>query len=75
MGALWEILQSGLMYGHYRKTTSTEDRLAYVEQQLASTQETLKKLVIKLEEIHGLDVDGDGTVGGGTVNKPQEPPR
>ena len=65
MGALWEILQSGLMYGHYRKTTSTEDRLAYVEQQLASTQETLKKLVIKLEEIHGLDVDGDGTVGGG----------
>ena len=48
MGALWEILQSGLMYGHYRKTTSTEDRLAYVEQQLASTQETLKKLVIKL---------------------------
>ena len=70
MGVLWEILQSGLMYGHYRKTTSTEDRLAYVEQQLASTQETLKKLVLKLEELHGLDIDGDGT-----VNKPQDPPR
>jgi hypothetical protein len=50
------------MYGHYRKTNSTEERLEFVEQQLASTQETLKKLVIKLEEIHGLDVDVDGTV-------------
>jgi len=57
------------MYGHYRKTNSTEERLEFVEQQLASTQETLKKLVIKLEEIHGLDVDGDGTVGGGTVGQ------
>lgn len=63
MGALWEILQSGLMYGHYRKTTSTEDRLEFVEQQLARTQETLKNLVKKIEEIHGLDVDQDGKVG------------
>jgi hypothetical protein len=63
MGALWEILQSGLMYGHYRKTTSTEERLEFVEQQLARTQETLKALVRKIEEIHGLDVDGDGSVG------------
>jgi hypothetical protein len=65
MGALWEIIQSGLMYGHYRKTNSTEERLAFVEQDLARTQETLKQLVRKLEEIHGLDIDGDGT-----VNKP-----
>lgn len=64
MGALWEILQSGLMYGHYRKTASTEERLALVEQQLVRLQETLKALVKKIEEIHGLDVDGDGTVGG-----------
>jgi hypothetical protein len=63
MGVLWEIIQSGLMYGHYRKTNSTEERLAFVEQDLARTQETLKSLVKKLEEIHGLDIDGDGTVG------------
>jgi chromosome segregation ATPase len=63
MGALWEIVQSGLMYGHYRKTTSDEERLAQVEQQLAALQETLKKLVVKIEELHGLDVDGDGKVG------------
>ena len=63
MGALWEIIQSGLMYGHYRKTNSTEDRLEFVEQELVRTQETMKNLVKKLEEIHGLDIDEDGTVG------------
>ncbi len=63
MGALWEIIQSGLMYGQYRKSNSTEDRLAFVEQEIARTQETLKTLVKKLEEIHGLDIDGDGSVG------------
>jgi len=63
MGVLWEILQSGLMYGHYRKSTSMQDRLEFVEQQLTRTQETMKTLVKKLEEIHGLDIDGDGSVG------------
>jgi uncharacterized coiled-coil protein SlyX len=53
------------MYGHYRKSNSMEDRLAFVEQEIARTHETLKNLVKKLEEIHGLDIDGDGT-----VNKP-----
>jgi hypothetical protein len=64
MGVLWEILQSGLMYGQYRKSNSTADRLEFVEQQLTRTQETMKNLVKKLEEIHGLDIDGDGKVGG-----------
>lgn len=63
MGVLWEILQSGLMYGHYRKSNSMEDRLAFVEQEIARTQETMRALVRKLEEIHGLDIDGDGSVG------------
>ena len=63
MGALWEIIQTGLMYGHYRKSNSVEDRLEFVEQQLARTQDTLRSLVKKLEEIHGLDIDGDGSPG------------
>ena len=63
MGALWEIIQTGLMYGHYRKSNSVEDRLEFVEQQLSRTQDTLRSLVKKLEEIHGLDIDGDGSVG------------
>jgi uncharacterized protein YaaR (DUF327 family) len=63
MGALWEILQTGLMYGQYKKSDSIEDRVTILEQRLLATQDTLRKLVKKIEEIHGLDIDGDGKVG------------
>ena len=63
MGALWEIVQTGLMYGHYRKSGSTEDRVKVLEDRLELTQNTLRSLVKKIEEIHGLDIDGDGKVG------------
>jgi hypothetical protein len=63
MGALWEIVQTGLMYGQYKKSDSTEDRVRALEDQLRMTQDTLRKLVKKIEEIHGLDIDGDGRVG------------
>jgi uncharacterized protein YaaR (DUF327 family) len=63
MGALWEILQTGLMYGQYKKSDTVEDRVNILEQRLMATQDTLRKLVKKIEEIHGLDIDGDGKVG------------
>ena len=63
MGALWEIVQSGLMYGQYRKSASTEERVDALEQQLRATQDTLRALVKKLEELHGIDIDEDGKIG------------
>ncbi len=63
MGILWEVLQSGMMYGQKRKSDSVEDRVQYLENQLESTRNTLRELVKKLEVIHGLDIDGDGRVG------------
>jgi hypothetical protein len=63
MGALWEILQTGLMYGQYKKSDSVEDRVTNLEQRLLATQDTLRKLVKKIEEMHGLDIDGDGKIG------------
>ena len=63
MGALWEILQTGLMYGQYKKSDTVEDRVNILEQRLMATQTTLQKLVKKIEEIHGLDIDGDGKIG------------
>ncbi len=62
MGILWEIVQTGLMYGQKRKSDSVEDRVQSLEDQLALTQNTLRTLVKKLEEIHGSDIDGNGTV-------------
>ncbi len=63
MGILWEVVQTGMMYGQKRKSDSVEDRVQYLEDRLESTQNTLRELVKKLEEIHGLDIDGDGRVG------------
>lgn len=63
MGVLWEILQSGFIYGQKRKSDSINDRVRYIEQQLERTQDTIKALVRKLEQIHGLDIDDDGYVG------------
>ncbi len=63
MGILWEIVQTGLMYGQKRKSDSVEDRVQSLEERLNATQNTLRTLVKKLEEIQGTDIDGDGRVG------------
>ena len=64
MGALWEIVQTGLLYGQKRNTDSLEDRVRSLENELQSTQNTLRALVRKLEEMRGEDIDHDGKVGG-----------
>ena len=63
MSILWEVVQTGLMYGQKRKSDSVEDRVQFLENQLIRTQDTLRNLVKKIEEIHGLDIDGDGKIG------------
>jgi len=63
MGILWEVLQTGMMYGQKRKSDSVEDRVQFLENQLESTRNTLRELVKKIEKIHGLDIDGDGRIG------------
>ena len=63
MSILWEVLQTGMMYGQKRKSDSVEDRVQYLENQLEATRNTLRDLVKKIEEIHGLDIDGDGRIG------------
>lgn len=63
MGILWEVVQTGLMYGQKRKSDSVEDRVQFLENQVVRTQDTLRELVKKIEEIHGLDIDGDGKIG------------
>ena len=40
-----------------------EDRVQALEDQLQLTQNTLRNLAIKIEEIHGLDIDSDGKIG------------
>ena len=63
MGVLWEVLQSGFIYHQKTKNDTIEERVAYLEDELQRTQTTMRELVKKIEEIHGLDIDGDGQVG------------
>jgi hypothetical protein len=63
MGLLWEIVQTGLMYGQHRKSDTIEDRVQALEERLDATQNTLRSLVKKLEEMQGIDIDGDGRIG------------
>jgi hypothetical protein len=64
MGALWEIVQTGLMYSQKRNADSLEDRVRALENQLQLTQNTLRAVVKKLEEMRGEDIDGNGRIGG-----------
>ena len=63
MGILWEVVQTGLMYGQKRKSDTIEDRVQFLENQVSRVENTLRELVKKIEQIHGLDIDGDGKVG------------
>jgi len=63
MGVLWEVVQTGLMYGQKRKSDSVGDRVRALEERLQLTQDTLRALVKKLEQIHGMDIDQDGRIG------------
>jgi len=52
-----------LMYGQKRKSDSIADRVEYLESQLAATQNTLREMVKKLEQILQRDIDNDGIIG------------
>jgi hypothetical protein len=51
------------MYGQKQKSDSIEDRVRSLEERLTATQNTMCSLVKKLEEMQGIDIDGDGRVG------------
>ena len=63
MGILWEVVQTGLMYGQKRKSDTIEDRVRDLEVHLEMTQNAMRKLIKNIEQIHRLDIDSDGKIG------------
>jgi len=63
MGILWEIIQTGLMFDQKHKSDTIENRVRALEVHLEMTQNIMRKLIKKIEQIHGLDIDGNGRVG------------
>ena len=63
MGFLWDIIQQGQISESTARTSSLEDRVARLEDELLRTRRTLDQLVRALERRLGEDLDQDGRVG------------
>lgn len=64
MGIFWELLQQDELDKQQKQADKIEDKVANLEQELASTKALLRKTLIALEEHINQDIDGDGVTGG-----------
>ena len=63
MGFLWDLMQQSQISEQRSRAASLGERVEYLERELHSTQQLLRRLIVKLEESIGEDVDGDGRIG------------
>ena len=63
MGFIWDLIQHGQIRESHDRATSLERRVIRLEGEMRRTNETLIRLLEKLEERFGEDLDGDGRVG------------
>lgn len=62
MGILWDLIQHGQISRQRERSDSLEQRVAWLERDLAQTQELLQTLIQRLEKHFDEDIDGDGRV-------------
>lgn len=63
MGIFWDLIQQSQIEDQKKQAVTTEQRLAYVEDELHKTKVLLVKALKVLEEHSGKDIDGDGILG------------
>jgi len=63
MGLFWDLIQQGQIMSQGSRTMSLEQRVAFLEEQLRSTQMLLQRTLQVLEEYTGRDINGDGRIG------------
>lgn len=63
MGLFWDLLQQSEINKQQRRATSLEERVRDLERELHETRELLHRLVKRLEEGIGEDLDRDGKIG------------
>ena len=63
MGLFWDLIQHNQIREAQDRAGSLEQRVAWLEQELADTNRTLLTLLQRLEQKIGEDIDGDGRIG------------
>lgn len=63
MGIFWDLIQQSQIEDQKKQAATTEQRLAYVEDELHKTKVLLVKALKVLEQHSGQDIDGDGILG------------
>ena len=64
MGFVWDLIQQSQLADRRAETETLEARVAWLEEELRGVREVMDRLLERLEERFGEDVDGDGRVGG-----------
>lgn len=64
MGLFWDLIQHGQISEQSNRSDTIERRIQYLEFELSQTRELLNKLLHRLEEHFGDDINNDGSVGG-----------
>ena len=63
MGLFWDLMQQSQISEQSDRAQSLESRISSLENELYQTRVILYKLIVKLEEKFGEDIDGDGKIG------------
>lgn len=63
MGLFWDLIQQEELDRQQKQADSIEDRVEFLESELAATRALLIKTLHVLEEHVGQDIDGDGKTG------------
>jgi hypothetical protein len=63
MGIFWDLMQQDELEKQEKKANNLEDRVAQLEEDLATTRELLRKTLVALEQHVSRDIDGDGVTG------------
>jgi len=63
MGIFWDLLQQDELEKQQEQANSLEERVRFLEEDLANTKVLLKKTLVALETHLTQDIDGDGKMG------------
>jgi hypothetical protein len=63
MGLFWDLMQESRMSKSDDRADKLQERVEYLEEQLDATRRLLTRLIDRLEQHFGEDLDRDGRVG------------